>query len=173
MPERLTIRRARPDDAAAMVEVRRKAILSQSPGPYRQPTVDAWAAEAAANRAGRYAQDIADPDAIVLVAEAANEILGFAIAVPAMGELSTIYVKPNRIGRVGSALLLQLEELAWRTAESLTCVAALGAVPFYEANGFLDRGSVDYVDGSGAVVPCRQMKKMRTGSPARGLPVRD
>ena len=144
-----------------MVQVRREAILAKARGPYQQETVDAWAAEGAPDRAERYAQDIADPEHIVLVAEAGDEIIGFAMAVPAREELSAVYVKPNSLGRVGRALLLQLETHAFRTAEALSCVAALSAVPFYESNGYSAEGAIDYVDSSGTGIPCVQMKKSR------------
>jgi len=75
--------------------------------------------------------------------------------------LRAIYVKPNSIGLVGHALLSQLEKHAFETAEALACVAALNAVQFYKANGYTDEGTIDYVDSSGARVPCIQMKKLR------------
>jgi hypothetical protein len=144
-----------------MVQVRREAILSKARGPYQQRTIHAWAAEATPDRAVRYARDITDPQSIVLVAESGGELLGFAMAVPAKEELSAIYVKPNRVGRVGHALLSAVEGRAFQTAEALICIAALSAVPFYAANGYSGEKGIDYVDGSGAGVPCMQMKKHR------------
>ena len=149
----------------AMLEVRQEAILSKGRNPYTQATVDAWAADATSERAIRYTRAIADPEVIVLVAEYDDALVGFAMAVPAKGELSAIYVKPNSIGRVGHSLLSRLEDHAFRTAEALSCVAALGAVPFYRANGYTDQGSIDYVDSAGISIRCMQMKKNRETLP--------
>lgn len=144
-----------------MLQVRREAILAKARTAYPQATVDAWADEATTDLAARYLQRIADPACIVLLAESAGEVIGFAIAAPPQGELSAIYVEPNSVGRVGHALLSQLEERAFQTADTLSCVAALNAVPFYAAHGYTDDGRVDYVDGRGDRVPCLRMKKIR------------
>jgi putative acetyltransferase len=165
----VTIRPAKPEDATAMVRVRRGAILGKARNGYAQPTIEAWAAEAAPDRAALYIRDIADPEVIVLVAESGGEVIGFAIAVPAQEELSAIYVAPNPIGRVGQALLSELERSAFESAATLNCVAALSAAPFYLANGYTEQGSTTYLDGSGAEVPCVRMKKGRhPPTPATG-----
>jgi RNA polymerase sigma-70 factor (ECF subfamily) len=51
-------------------------------------------------------QEIADPEVIALVAEAAGEVIGFAMTVPSQHELRAVYVKPNLIGGVGRALYI-------------------------------------------------------------------
>ena len=157
----LTIRPARPSDATAMVQVRRASIVSKALGSYEQATVDAWVADSAPERAVRYTRDIADPECIVLVAEATDEVIGFAMAAPAKGELRALYVRSNRIGRVGRALLSELEKRAFETTEVLTCLAALNAVEFYESNGYVRVGSAPYIDSRGAEVPCLLMQKRR------------
>jgi putative acetyltransferase len=157
----LTIRVARPNDATAMIEARREAILSKGMDHYQRSIVVAWVADAAEERFTRYVQQIDDPDFVVLIAEADDEVIGFAIANQAKEELSAIYVKPNITGRVGSALLSQLETHAFEFVDTLTVVAALTAVRFYKANGYLDEGLVYYVDSDGSDVPCRNMRKRR------------
>ncbi len=156
----LKIRTARSNDATAMMQVRREAVLSKALSHYQQPTLDAWVA-VAPDRVARFEQEIADREFLVLVAEAGSEIIGFAKAIPSKGELRAIYVKPNSIGLVGHALLSQLEKHAFKTAEALGCVAALNAVQFYTAHGYISQGPIDYVGSSGARVPCIQMKKLR------------
>jgi hypothetical protein len=157
----LTIRRATTEDASEMVVVRREAILSKSTGHYPQAILDAWAAERAQTRVLSYEQEIADPNTVALVAEADGTIIGFATALPAKGELCAVYVKRNRLGRVGRALLDALEKRIFKVAASITCVAALGAVRFYRANGYADEGPVNYVDTFGVPVPCVRMRKTR------------
>jgi hypothetical protein len=156
----LTIRAARATDAPAMAEVRREAILSKGPLHYQRSIVDTWVAEAAPERVARYAQQIADPEYIVHVAETGSDLIGFAICHPANAELSAIYVKPNTIGRVGRALLSQLETCAFQVTDALTIVASLNAVQFYTENGYVDGGPMYYVDSTGSRVPCRSMRKV-------------
>lgn len=163
----LTIRPARPADAIAMMQVHREAILSKAAGHYRHSTLDAWAAGATPDRVARVERQITDPGFTVLVAEAGDEVVGYGTAVPSHGQLRALYVKPNAIGRVGKALLCELEEHAFRTAEALTCDASLNAVGFYRANGYTEQGRVDHVLSSGVSVPCIRMKKVRPAASPR------
>jgi hypothetical protein len=157
----VTIRVARSQDAMAMTEVRREAILSKGADHYQGPTVEAWVTDAASERVARYTQQIADPQFVVLIAEASGEVLGFAVANPTKEELSAIYVKRNKIGRVGRALLSELETRAFATADRLTVLASSTGVKFYVENGYSDDGPAHYVDSTGPCVPCRTMKKHR------------
>jgi L-amino acid N-acyltransferase YncA len=148
----LTIRPARTSDAIAMMDVHREAILSKAAGHYPQSTLDEWALGAT-------------PEFIVLVAEAGGKVIGYGVAVPSHQELRALYVRPNAIGRVGKALLSELEKQAFRTTEVLTCDASLNAVGFYRANGYTEQGRTDHVLSSGGSVPCIRMEKVR---PAAG-----
>ena len=157
----LTIRPGRPNDAIAVMHVHREAILSKAAGHYRQSTLDAWALGATPDRVARAEKQIADPEFIVLVAEADGEVIGYGVAVPSQEQLRALYVKPNAIGRVGSALLSELEKRAFRASEVLTCDASLNAVVFYAANGYTEQGRTNHVLSSGGSVPCMRMKKVR------------
>jgi ribosomal protein S18 acetylase RimI-like enzyme len=148
-----------------MMRVHREAILSKAAGHYRQSTLDAWALGPAPDRVARAAQQTADPGFIVLVAEAGDEIVGYGVAVPSREQLRALCVKPNAIGRVGSALLGEMEKRAFATAEVLTCDASLNAVAFYRANGYAEQGRVEHVVKSGASVACVRMKKVRPAAP--------
>ena len=163
----LTIRPARPSDAAAMLQVHREAILSKAAGHYQQVTLDAWAVGVTADRVARFERQIVDPEFIVLVAEAGRELIGYGIAVPSHRQLRALYVKPNAIGRVGVTLLAEVETLAFEVAEELTCDASLNAVAFYRANGYTELGRMEHVLSSGASVPCMRMKKDRPEKSAR------
>src|SRR5580658_682508 len=103
----MSIRAARSSDATNMMVVRREAILAKAWGYYEESTVEAWAVDGEAGRVARYAQQIADPKLIVLVAESGDDVLGFVVADPVTSELCAIYVKPNDSGRVGCALLAE------------------------------------------------------------------
>jgi hypothetical protein len=164
----LTIRPARPSDATAMMHVHREAILSKAAGHYPQSTLDAWAVGATPDRVAGVGKQITDPEFIVLVAEAGDEVIGYGVAVPSHQQLRALYVKPNAIGRVGCALLSELEKHAFRAAEVLTCDASLNAAGFYGANGYTEQGRTDHVLSSGASVPCIRMKKVRPATSPNG-----
>lgn len=42
-------------------------------------------------------EEIADPDSIVRLAEVADEVIGFAMAVPSNNELRAVHIKPNPV----------------------------------------------------------------------------
>lgn len=160
----LTIRPARPTDAVAILQVHRAAILARCAPHYPQSALDAWAIGPTPERIARQQQQIADPAIITLIAESAGEVIGFAIAAPAVQELRSLYVKPNPVGRVGSALLAELERLAFQTCDRLTCDASLNAVPFYAYHGYTEESRLEHTLSSGVRIPCVRMTKRRTGS---------
>jgi len=164
----LTIRAAGPGDAAAIMRVHREAILLKAAGHYPRATLEAWALGATPDRVARVERQIADSGFVVLVAEAGGELVGYGVAVPPQGELRALYVKPNSIGRVGRALLSELEKLAFRTAEALTCDASLNAAGFYRANGYSELGETEHVLKSGASVRCMRMRKARPAAAPGG-----
>jgi hypothetical protein len=157
----LRIRVARPYDAAATMRVRREAVLSKAGSHYPQATLEAWSPGATPNRVAHVEKEIADPAFIVLVAEAGEEITGFAMAIPSKNELRAVYVKPNSIGNVGRALLTEVEKRAFTVAEFLICDASLNAERFYKANGYTEELRADHVLSSGPTIPCVRMKKIR------------
>lgn len=158
----LTIRPAGRDDAAEILRARRDAILSKAGTHYDQAAVAAWVGTDTADRLARIEREIADPAMIVLVAEAGDDLIGFAMAIPAQQELRALYARPNTVGRVGRALLAELEAQAFETAECLVCDASLNAQRFYAANGYVDEGRKDHVSIPGGVVSgVVQMRKRR------------
>lgn len=161
----LTIRQARALDAVAILNVHREAILSKAVNHYEQLTLHAWALGTTPDRVTRIEQQIADPEFIVLVAESGDEVIGYGVAAPSRKQLRALYVKPNAIGRVGHALLGQLEKRAFDISEHLECDASLNAVGFYRAEGYTELDRVDHVLSSGASIPCLRMKKVRLNTP--------
>ncbi len=144
-----------------MMRVRREAILSKAAGHYPRETLDAWAVDATPDSVARAERQIADPEFLGLIAEAGDKVIGFGVAVPTQSQLRALYVKPNSAGRVGSALLSELEKLAFRTADVLTCDSSLNAVEFYRTNGYPELVRTEHVLRSGASVPCMRMRKVR------------
>jgi len=96
----LKIRAARVNDSVALLQVRREAISSKAPSHYGQSTLAAWVVEGSSDRVTSFEKAIADPETVTIVAEDDNEVIGFAIAVPAECKLRAIYVKPNQIRRL-------------------------------------------------------------------------
>jgi GNAT superfamily N-acetyltransferase len=133
----LDIRLARPDDAPALVEIKRRASLAGNPEPVRRqlrerPELIAF-----------------DPDAIaanaVFVAARGDRLLGFAALATHEGddaELTDIFVEPAhwREG-IGTALLgaILREASAWG-ANRLHVLANAGALGFYTQHGFVRLG---------------------------------
>jgi len=158
----LKIRLAARDDGTEIIRVRREAILSKAGTHYDQAAVAAWVGTDTADRLARIEREISDPGMIILVAEAGDVTIGFAMAIPAQNELRALYVRPNPVGQVGCALLAALEAQAFETAEFLVCDASLNAQRFYAANGYGEEGRKDHVSIPGGVVSGMvQMRKRR------------
>jgi hypothetical protein len=159
----LKIRRAVRDDATRIMLVRREAILTKAAAHYDQVILNDWAGTTdIADRVSRIRKKISDPDCIVMVAEAGDEIIGFAVAVPSKKELQALYTRPNPIGHVGQALLAAVEGLAFEAAEFLTCDASLNAESFYKANGYREERRKDHVSSDWGIVSIVvQMRKQR------------
>jgi hypothetical protein len=159
----LEIRRAVPNEATAIVLVRREAILSKAKTHYDRAILDDWAdAMGSSERVARIERKISHPLSIVLVAEAGNEIIGFAMADLSNNELQALYTKSNPIGKVGQVLLAALEQLAFETVPFLGCDASLNAESFYKANGYTEECRKDQVSSSGNMISrVVQMRKHR------------
>jgi GNAT superfamily N-acetyltransferase len=157
----LTISTAVSGDAMAMMEVHREAVFAKAAGHYSRAMLEAWAPGATADRVAHVEQEIANPAFIVLVAEAAGDLIGFAMAVPSKGELNAIYIKPNRVGGVGRALLAEIEGRAFALTDRLACDASLNAEEFYKANGYQAEALIRHDILSGTAVPCIRMSKRR------------
>jgi hypothetical protein len=158
------VRTAITADAVAILETHRAAILTRAASHYPQATLDAWGIGPTPERIARQEIQIADAGIITLVAEAAGEIIGFAIAVPGQSELRSLYVRPNTIGRVGSGLLAELERRAFEICHRLACDASLNAVPFYASHGYIEEARIEHTLSSGARIPCIRMSKRRNQS---------
>lgn len=159
----LEIRPAVPNDATAIVRVRREAIVAKAAIHYDQAIVNNWAdATDATDRIAQIERKISASGFIVLVAEAGGALMGFAIADLSNNELHALYVKPNEIGEVGRRLLAALENLAFEAVPYLVCDASLNAEKFYRANGYTGECRKDYVSRpSGVVSQVVQMRKRR------------
>ena len=157
----LEIRRATPHDAMAMLRVRREAILSKAASHYDQAILNAWVGAESSDRIAGIEQQISDTRVITLVA-VAEELIGFAMAIPSEHQLRSLYTKPNRVDAVGRQLLSAMETFAFETTAFLLCDASLNAENFYAVNGYRAECHKDHVsEPDGIVSRVVQMRKPR------------
>ena len=135
----LTIRRATQEDREAVWRVHGRAIRETCASHYSQDVIQIWAGGL---RPEKYAEAIERYE--FFVAEEDGEVVGFGELGPESGEIQGLYVSPDVKGRgVGWQLLRTLEEKARaRGLGSLSLVASLNAVAFYERAGYKPVGEL-------------------------------
>jgi putative acetyltransferase len=155
------IRPADPADAADVGEVLFEAIRQTAAASYPAEVIASWATPVDAGRIEQIRQAIAGRDELCLVAEHEAKVVGFGSIVPAAGELRAVYVHPA-VGRsgVGSALLLELEQLARaRGLPELHMDASINAEAFYAHHGYLVVARGVHHMSSGGQMACVKMRK--------------
>ena len=165
------LRRATPDDAAAMAAAHLDSIRSIGPAFYGAALVDAWAAAVTPEM---YVDAMAKGEVFfIAVASIDGEpaVLGFASHVPNGGnDGASAYVR-GRAARqgVGSALWRLAEAHARASgARALTIEASLAGVAFYQAHGFVEIQRREARLRNGLVIPCVVMRKDLTSPAAAG-----
>lgn len=128
-----TLRPAVLADALEIAGVHRAAVQALAGGPYVQDVLDRWAPPVVLHRAENLFRQEQDDGAVTLVAEAAGDVVGFAIAAPHEGELRACYVAPEATGQgIGRALVAAVEKLSHEAGCMTFAVRApLNAVRFY------------------------------------------
>ncbi len=148
------VRCAVPDDATAIREIARKswhaAYDSILGAEIVTETIDQW--YALEDLRASITEACAREDAVFLVAEEANEPVGFAHAGPhrerpSVASLNRIYVRPDRWGEgIGTSLLTRIQD-SLRGEYDQLYLAVLAdnevAVSFYESAGFERVGTQD------------------------------
>jgi GNAT superfamily N-acetyltransferase len=132
----VSFRRASPDDAAEILDIKREAIEDLEHWQYSTEQVEVWKPKD--DYVGTFEQAIDDDQFVVHVAEVDGDIAGYgALNVP--GErIDAIYVRPAHHGKgIATALVKHLELSAeFQGISELDIVAAQNAVPFYESVGY-------------------------------------
>ncbi len=130
----VSIRVASVADADALCEIQVSAIRQLGLSHYSRRDVDAWAAGL---KADHHAALVAAT--CVLLAERAEQPIGWGSLNLQSGEIVSLYVRPAEAGRgVGHRLLTKLIERG--RAAGLTrifCESSLGAVGVYQSAGFV------------------------------------
>jgi hypothetical protein len=155
----LTIRPAVLPDAKAMMEVHRQAVFAKLAGHYPRAALEAWAPGATPDRVLQVEREIADPAFIVLVAKAAGDVIGFAVAVPA----SCARSMSGSTGSAASAApcWLKLKPRLFALTDRLACDASPNAEAFYRANGYQAESRTRHVLLQGIAISCIRMSKQR------------
>jgi predicted N-acetyltransferase YhbS len=129
----MKIRRATPDDAAAIHQIHTRAVLALCGEAYAPEQLATWAGYSTVAMQQRRLQEHR-----AFVAEQDGVVIGFVRWAPATSELCSIYVDPDYARQgVASRLMAQAEAdaLSLGVAE-FWLDASLTAVPFYQATGW-------------------------------------
>jgi putative acetyltransferase len=132
----VTVRQATTTDNLDVVSVKRAAIRADGRDSYSADQVAAWAPDA--DELDNYEQALGDDTYHVLVAESAEEIVGFGVLNVETGALLALYIQPDQRGTgIGSRLLGQIETTAkLNGADTLDLLASRNAVSFYAEQGY-------------------------------------
>lgn len=130
----MTLRPARPQDAARLAQVHEASIRELAARHYGPAQIDAWVERARAHWPKREVWDG------LIVAEDAGKVCGFGELDLEQQMVTLCYVHPESAGRgVGSALLEQLEEMARAAGlEHLRLRSSVNAEPFYRKHGWVE-----------------------------------
>jgi len=135
MPD-VSVRTARPDDAEAVLEVKRAAIEELAARAYTPAELEAWAPDDDA--VAEYRSAMSAEQFQILVADDDGTIAGYGVLNAEQSRVEALFVRPfwTRSG-IGTRLLGQLEmSAAFDGCAQLAVVSSLNAVPFYETLGY-------------------------------------
>jgi Acetyltransferase (GNAT) domain len=157
--EKLTLRRPVKEDASAILECHRQAILSKALDYYGHKIVQSWSPEITPERIQNVEAEIAQQEWIYLVAENTEGIIGFGIVVPENFELRAVYVRSNRSGSVGTIILKELlSQAKLKNLSYLELDASSNSAEFYERNGFRVLAQGIHVLSTGDEMACVKMR---------------
>ena len=152
------IRRAEPDDAAAICALLRASITELLVGEHRNDaaTLAAWLENKTVENVLSW---VSAEDRYAVVATQANKLCGFGL-MKYSGEIGLLYVAPSsRFQGVSKALLSALEECATALGlERVTATSSFTALPFYRARGYEPNG--EPVTGFGVTRGCPVAKAL-------------
>lgn len=155
-PEPIVIRRAFPEDADPIWQVRTRAIRELCRTHYVAEEIDTWASTP---MPASFANVIRDAE--FFVAEHESEIIGHAFLDPSTGEIAAVFVSPDHVRTgVGSLLLATLEQRAGALGlSSLWLSATLNAAAFYSSADYVETGPAEFQHPNGFTLACVKMEK--------------
>lgn len=152
------LRRPTKQDAQAILECHRAAILGKAAGTYDEATLKSWM-PTKDKALKTIEQETQEETWIYYVAENETGIIGFGILVPETGDLRAAYVRPNPEKDVGKAIMEKLlKEARGFPIRQISLSASFNAAPFYEKFGFriVEKGTHTF--DSGAQMACLKMR---------------
>jgi putative acetyltransferase len=158
---RFVVRKAESQDAEDLASVHIESIRTLGAQAYAPEVIDDWGRP----RTGEHYRSAMERERIFVALEDRStdaRILGFSSYRFEDGKHRTAIYVAGRAARrgVGSALFRAAEAAAKDSgATELHVAAALGAVDFYRANGFVETGPGQHRLGSGTVMDCVFMRK--------------
>lgn len=132
----VSFRRATPEDAHAVLAVKRAAIEELEHWQYTSDQVEVWAPKE--SYVDTFAEAIRDDRFVVRVAERGDEIVGYSTLTVPDERVDALYVHPDhqRLG-IATSLLRHAEMNArFRGIDELDVVSARNAVSFYRSVGY-------------------------------------
>lgn len=172
----VAIRRGDSGDVPGLLRIYTQSFREQGRGVYSEEQL---AQLAPTGRAKEFASQVIDrPDRVVLVAEEDGELVGWGGVRLDDGSLLGVYVAPGAMNHgIGRAVLEAVERTAYHEGlRTLSVFAALNAVGFYEACGYIRVGKRDArgrvgplgsygTSSDGVPLPVVELEK-QVGSPA-------
>ena len=158
----ITIEPARPEDAAALLEIHAAAVHQTAAPFYSDEIIHSWSRLSFTPDRVKKVEErwIEDPKQYTVVARDGNRPVGFGF-IGDNSELRALYVHPD-FGRrgIGGKLMAVLEQAALDWGLSyLTADAALNAKAFYQKQGFEILGPSIFQLVSGPEMPCVKIRK--------------
>ena len=154
-PPRIELRPATLADIDAMWALRTRCVREVCRSHYPPAVIEAWSASPAP---ATYPQLIASGGA-VLAEDAGGRLLGFGMVDLAGSEFDGLFVAPEAQGTGLGARLLRALEAKLPSATRIHLAAALNAVAFYSAQGYVVLQQGSYAHPSGIALACVYMEK--------------
>lgn len=159
---RVSIRRARPDDAERIVRLHYDAVHENASKDYPPAVLDSWSPHPDENRFSWMRSQILEGHNSVLVAELpGGAIGGFCVFSPSEGFIYAVYVAPQRARSGIGRRLLRFAEASLTKQEvgQARLKASKNAVGFYTTEGYtlIEPTTQDLADGS--EMECLEMRK--------------
>ncbi len=162
MDEQIRIEPARPEDAAAIIEIHAAAVHQTAAAYYPEVVIHSWARLPITRERIKRVKErwIENPNHRIVVAKQNSQIVGFGF-IHRNNELQGLYVHPD-FGRcgIGSKILAVLEQKAVDEGLSYLQVdASINAEAFYNKHGFEVIEYSTHQLASGQEMACVKMRK--------------
>jgi putative acetyltransferase len=141
MQDDFTIRHAVPDDAAGIAECYYLAVHEKAQGFYSDAIIADWAKPVTPERIEKFRQSILGEEEEVYVAVADDIVIGMTIIRLSDAKMGCLYVRPNKYGQIGSALMDKAVACMQNAGKDhMVLDATLAAEGFYRRHGFRETG---------------------------------